>query len=525
MTAAHSLFRVFVVFLVCANPHPARAQNHFGSVSASTQVGDALSDFSPDTLQYFVKALSGEVPIVYEGASVTLPHRYAGNGSLPFRQAAGYIFGIFERYGLNPMFENNPYMDGYDRINVVGTLPGTGGAYVILCGHFDSANLNCPGADDNASGVAAVLEAARVLRNSSCTYGIKFIAFGGEEEGLLGSIRYARDHASDSIVAVLNADMIMWDGNGDRTVQLHARDYAFSADLAQYIAAVGDAYSLPARCLVVLPGTTASDHASFWNNPPARSAVLFIEEYAAPQDFNPYYHTANDNWAHVADTRHQDFFAAVTRLFIASGAHVAGMRATSANLTAFTGRIAQGVASLSWRTAAEIGVTGFDVLRSTDNDRPIVEARWTRIGTVPASGASTGQEYSFADTLSADIASAPLVHYRLKELDRDGRQRYSHVVSLPPTAAPGSLIVQSMYPNPVSSSATVQFLLTERQPVTVAVYNSLGERVLLAADREPLEAGYHRVTIPAASLAAGAYFCRVSTPAATAHRTFVKLRK
>ena len=83
-------------------------------------------------------------------------------------------------------------------ITKVGTLyPNT---YVIVCGHFDS--VTGPGVNDNGSGTASILEAARILRNVPTEYSIKFIHFSGEEQGLYGSYAYV-----DNIVNGTNPKM------------------------------------------------------------------------------------------------------------------------------------------------------------------------------------------------------------------------------------------------------------------------------------------------------------------------------
>lgn len=73
-------------------------------------------------------------------------------------------------------------------VTKVGTLyPNT---YVIICGHYDSYNISntgSKGTNDNGSGLATILEVARLLQNVPTEYSIKFINFTGEEEGLYGS--------------------------------------------------------------------------------------------------------------------------------------------------------------------------------------------------------------------------------------------------------------------------------------------------------------------------------------------------
>jgi hypothetical protein len=84
--------------------------------------------------------------------------------------------------------------------------------------HYDSYSSTpsngAPGADDNASGVAAVLEAARVLSAYELDATVVYIAFDREEQGLVGSAAYANKHASDNILGVINFDMIAYNPAG-----------------------------------------------------------------------------------------------------------------------------------------------------------------------------------------------------------------------------------------------------------------------------------------------------------------------
>jgi hypothetical protein len=84
--------------------------------------------------------------------------------------------------------------------NVVAEIPGidANGEYVVIGGHLDSWHLGT-GAEDNGTGAASVLAVAQAVEASGVKpkRTMRFILFGGEEEGLLGSIRYVREHAAE----------------------------------------------------------------------------------------------------------------------------------------------------------------------------------------------------------------------------------------------------------------------------------------------------------------------------------------
>ena len=123
--------------------------------------------------------------------------------------------------------------------NIVATLPGTdpGGRTLVVSGHYDSRATNpldatgaAPGADDDASGVAAVLELARVMAHYKFGATLVFLAVAGEEQGLNGSTHWARDARARNadIEAMFDNDIIgssrAEDGRIDRaTVRLFAQ--------------------------------------------------------------------------------------------------------------------------------------------------------------------------------------------------------------------------------------------------------------------------------------------------------------
>jgi len=95
--------------------------------------------------------------------------------------------------------------------NVVGELPGSdpAGKVIVLCAHIDSVALGV-GADDNAGGMAAILECARRLRERPLKHTVRFIGFGAEEQLSVGAGRYVKEQAPDldRVAFVCNLDSI-----------------------------------------------------------------------------------------------------------------------------------------------------------------------------------------------------------------------------------------------------------------------------------------------------------------------------
>jgi hypothetical protein len=136
------------------------------------------------------------------------------------RLAIEYLVGQLQQWGYEPevqWFETRPRAAPGTQpqvvrtANVIATLRGTTHPDVlyVVSSHFDSVERG-PGADDNTSGTAALLEAARVLATRPQAATIHFAFFTGEESGLLGSREYVRRavEAGDRLVGALNNDMI-----------------------------------------------------------------------------------------------------------------------------------------------------------------------------------------------------------------------------------------------------------------------------------------------------------------------------
>ena len=108
-------------------------------------------------------------------------------------QAAQYLAGEYTALGLTVTYDPFAF-NGNTMTNLAAELPGVGpdrDHIYILCAHYDSTSSNkpssvAPGADDNASGSAAVLEAARILSQSRFNRTIRFVHFAGEEQGMTG---------------------------------------------------------------------------------------------------------------------------------------------------------------------------------------------------------------------------------------------------------------------------------------------------------------------------------------------------
>ena len=280
------------LILVAALLGPAVAQQPSGYDPA---IAGMMAQMTSDTLLRYVSELSGET-VVYLGnppAPETLMTRYSRSPGVD--KAAQYLVEFYQRIGLD--VEVPRFGDG-DRPNVIATLPGATepDKIVILCAHFDSITDQpmtwAPGADDNASGTAALMAAAEILRNYPFAYTIRFAHFSGEEQGMLGSKAYAQLQraANANIVGVVNLDMLAWNSDAAPIMELHAGVRGDSFNLAAAFAGVIAEYGLPLQPQIKQSDSiSASDHSSFWTYD--YPAVLAIEDW---DDFNAHYHTTSD---------------------------------------------------------------------------------------------------------------------------------------------------------------------------------------------------------------------------------------
>jgi len=209
-----------------------------------------------------------------------------GIGGAQHDLARTNIVSQFVSFGLQTSLDPFPY-GGNTYYNVVGVLPGTSRAsqYYIVGAHYDS--VNNPGADDNASGVAGVLEAARVLSQYDFEASLVFIAFDREEQGLIGSQDYASEHWSDDIRGMISLDMIAYNHLAGNTASIYGRaaSLALKQALADAMATYGDGLTA-----TIYGQLDASDHAPFeWQG---FHAALLIEGGAWS---NPYYHQPTDS--------------------------------------------------------------------------------------------------------------------------------------------------------------------------------------------------------------------------------------
>lgn len=265
-------------------------------------------------------------------------------------QAAFYIFDTFQDMGLTVRYHN--YTDEVvSGSNIEATLYGSNTTNIfIICGHYDTVS-DGPGADDDGSGVAAVLAAAEIMRNYEFMHTVRFVTFSGEEQGLIGSRHYAEDayNNNDPIIAVLNADMIGFAPSGSDGTKGKIFENTASEWIVEFTQEINQLYTEYIGIQLFPQGETwGSDHYYFWEY---GYDAVFYHEY----NFNDYYHSADDTIANMNIT----YLTRFSRLILATLAELAQQPRPVLVITEITGGlgISAQISNIGDEPASSVNVT------------------------------------------------------------------------------------------------------------------------------------------------------------------------
>jgi hypothetical protein len=299
------------------------------TVQYDPAISAIMAQVDQDTLSAYVGGLSGVQPVTVGGASYTIRTRHTNSGT-PIQKATQYVYEyMLAQPGMDSVSYQNWAAGGYSNRNVIGALTGSTSPdeIVLVTAHIDDmpGGATAPGADDNASGTAALMVAAHLLSQHTFERTIRFVFFTGEEQGLYGSAAYARtaSNAGENIVAVLNMDMLAWEGDGDPIMRVHTRSASTGAadlEIANLFVDVVDTYAVDLTPVITSYGMDASDHGSFWDY--GFPAVCIIEDDGDEDnwgDFNPYYHTTSD----TLNRFDMPYFTEMVTATVGSAAHLA----------------------------------------------------------------------------------------------------------------------------------------------------------------------------------------------------------
>lgn len=347
--------------------------------------------------------------------------RHRSTGPVQLQRVKDSISNRFNRYNLQTSVQSFDY-SGYTAQNYMGRQPGTTkeDTTYILCGHYETVSVS-PGADDNGTAVASLLEISRILSAYNFRNTIKFIGFDLEEAGLVGSSRYVSQGipSYEKIAGVIDFEMIGYycdqpncqqipsgfctlfpsvcdsinsqQGRGNflnniANVNSSSLRYAFDSCARLYVPQLRViSLSTPANGQST-PDLRRSDHAPFWD---AGYKALMLTDGANFR--NPNYHTANDNLS----TINFQFFTNNVKATVAALASLAGVQHSTYTVTGYLSLI--GIHQISSQIPGE-----FNLSQNYPNPfNPSTKIMFT----VPASGKNVFTELTVFDITGKKIST------------------------------------------------------------------------------------------------------------------------
>lgn len=317
------MISIFTVIFITCSPN---APETTGFDKAANVAEDVEAANLMPWVEQLASARATDVKVSNEGFP---PEELFPSDHLTRDAAVKLVSDAFHAMGFTPetvTLGNGPHT----AYNVVAELRGTTrpAEVVLIASHLDAFYA---GADDNSSAVAAMLEAARALRNHSFARTIRFVAFDLEEYGSIGSTRYIEAGYTDDVVAAIVMDMIGYasskPGSQDDVLGVKlpdAGDFLLvignenSATMTQEMTALGNSFDLAKLVGVIAPGDGTyflssvfmrSDHGLLWYK---GIPALFLTDTASFR--NPNYHKPTD----TPDTLDPEFLARNTRALTAA---------------------------------------------------------------------------------------------------------------------------------------------------------------------------------------------------------------
>lgn len=273
-------------------------------------IQDMVDAVSEDTLRYYVTYLQD------------IQTRHA---SYDFNkeEMVPWICDLLKKYGCDSVFAQDINSSSYDAPNPVGIRLGkkypSYTRYYIVGGHPDAmpkGSVNY-GADDNATGTAMFIEAARIMQNYDFEYTIIYMGFNAEEVGLKGSAYWAEvaEERGDTILGVISYDMVGHTKNYER---LRIRYYTQLSGCKEYAELFEKATETYTQLDLSVSGMSEingwSDHASFWRKG-------FLSLYGMEGEMcSDVYHTLGDSVDAPAGLNNFPFFARTVQAAIATTA-------------------------------------------------------------------------------------------------------------------------------------------------------------------------------------------------------------
>ncbi|GAA0893044.1 hypothetical protein GCM10009122_27230 [Fulvivirga kasyanovii] len=224
--------------------------------------------------------------------------------------AASYLRQLLEQLNIEPQEHSytapnlNPaidlILDPFKGTNIYGILPATGESdeYIILGAHYDTGKRNAPGAIDNATGIALIYSVVKELSKvQTRNKHLLIVFFDQEEEELIGSKAFVKfiQEKSWKTHSVHCFDMVGWDGDGDRAMEI----FTASETLRNIYAETAKEHDIPLKEIIIDPVGYDASSTDFDVFVPAGYNVIGAGECFYHRDSSPYKDSPKDTFETV----------------------------------------------------------------------------------------------------------------------------------------------------------------------------------------------------------------------------------
>ncbi len=251
----------------------------------------------------WVSKLSGAEPVTVAGQSVVIETRnsVAMAAGAPNALAVEWLLEQLRARFPEDAIEVQEFRENWRNVSVTKVGRQLPDEVIVVMAHLDSIVMDtasptapAPGADDDASGAAVLLELATMLPEVALRRTVRLVWISGEEQGLVGCPTWSMDQEVDQIRAAIVLDMIAWDGQGERRLQVHTKDDAASLLLLDCIANSNEAYGFGLNLDPRLGDEALGNscHSDLWGR--GVPAAWVTENQVPPGPLNPFAHSAGD---------------------------------------------------------------------------------------------------------------------------------------------------------------------------------------------------------------------------------------
>lgn len=288
-----SLFLLALPLMACGGDSDDSGNPMGADGGANTADAQASTCGAPDISPEWLMGMQSDVVAKLSGAQQISSGVILADRATTQNRARAQVYIEQELSALGYAVERHEFAGGAPGTNVYTELAGSEDGVYILGAHFDSVPQS-PGANDNATGVAAVLATARILKGEEdcLTKGVMFVFFDQEENGLVGSRAFASQLVAEgrNVLGVYTLDQLGWDMDGDRKMEVELPAAGMLEGMRSSIASHGLGIEL------IETNTVGSDHTAFREQ--GFPAMGLTEEYVSG-DTTPHYHLSSDTFETV----------------------------------------------------------------------------------------------------------------------------------------------------------------------------------------------------------------------------------